>query len=606
MEYRTRLHQCLDESRVACGVFSGSNSPELIELLVERTDIDFMGIDLQHSAIGVVDSVHLLRAVQASNPRVTPIVRLPCHEVYWIQQTLDAGYAGLIVPLVESAEQAKKLVRATYYPPVGDRSYAGNIRSSMYGLDFNSANQSMILLPQIESKRGLENLEEIVAVDGITGLLLGPVDLSLSCGWTCKDLWSHQPFLDAAAAVVTACRNTGKQAAILTPGFEQSRDAGFNIIGFGGEVSVVRVDASAKFNKAASVIRRENNRAPVGETNKPTVDENQRRIEAYRASIQRFDQFIEANYDKHGGNWPHARSADGYFSLIAYANYVGRRDLSLQALRYVGQHFVDTDVPLKQNPNRNQMMTYVPSWLGWGAVEAEAFELGGRWLDYVAKFQDRTSGGFFAGLPQLANGRGALDFDSTTMSTIAFAKTGRKEASVKAGDFLLRLCQAQPDPSNQFYTAWNEPDGLVTSGDECAITTVLRWAEPQQHYYKMGLLILALANVHGVTGDRKYLDTAVEWYDHTIRHAVDLWTNTISHKMCWASTTLYAITGENKYVQDSCRFADHLVTLQQSDGSFIYPEFWPTCPPPQWESIPNASAQFTLWITRTLRTLEAG
>lgn len=255
MEYRTRLHQCLDDSRVACGVFSGSNSPALVEYLAHHTEVDFMGIDLQHSAIGVADSLHLLRALQAANPQVTPIVRLPCHEVYWIQQSLDAGFAGLIVPLVESADEARELVRATYYPPIGDRSFADSIRASLYDLDVDSVNQRMILLPQIESKRGLENTEEIVAVDGVTGLLFGPADLSLSCGWAGEDIWSHQPFLNAVRTVVTACHNRGKLAAILTSEFEPARDMGFDIIGFGGDVPEVRGNASAKFNNIARMLR---------------------------------------------------------------------------------------------------------------------------------------------------------------------------------------------------------------------------------------------------------------------------------------------------------------------------------------------------------------
>ena len=186
-----------------------------------------MDIDLQHSAIGVADSLHLLRALQAANPQVTPIVRLPCYEVNLIQQSFDAGFAGLIIPLVKSADEARKLVQATYYPPMGDRSFAASTRASLYDLGVDSVNQRMILLPQIESKRGLDNTENIVTVDGVTGLLFGPADLSLSCAWAGEDLWSYQPFLNAVRTVVTACHNKGKLVAILTSEFEPARDMDF-------------------------------------------------------------------------------------------------------------------------------------------------------------------------------------------------------------------------------------------------------------------------------------------------------------------------------------------------------------------------------------------
>ena len=605
MEYVTRLHRCLDESRVACGMFFGLNSPALIELVLNGTEMDFVGIDLQHAPISSGDSAHLLRALQAADPAVTPLVRLPSHDVYWIQQSLDAGYAGLIVPLVESAEQAERLVQSSYFPPDGARSTAGSIRASMYGIDVSTANQRMILLPQIESARGLERVEEIVAVEGVTGVLLGPGDLSLSCGWHGKDLWTYQPFLDAVRRVLAACQEHNKAAAILIGAFQQAREAGFNIIGFGGDAPEVRVNMAAKINEKLKQLRQPGAVLTAPSNAQTDATANRQRIEAYRTSINRFDQFIQQHLDDDGGGWRQSASADGYFSLIPYANYVGRRDWALRLLRHVQQRFVTNDAPLKQNANRDQMITYVPSWFAWGAYDAEAFDLSTLWLDCVCSFQDIGSGGFFAGVKQRDSNQGPIDFDSTAMATIALARGGRVAPCVNGAEYLLRLCQAQPNAAEQFFTAWSEPVGLVTQPGNGAQTTVLRWAEPRQHYYKVGLLVVALAHVYGITGERKYLDAAITTYEDTITRASDLWTNTISHKMCWAATTLFAMTHETKYIEHGCRFADHLISLQQSDGAYAYPELLPTYPPERWEVIPNIGAQFALWIARVLKTLEA-
>ena len=256
MQHLTRLHQCLAESRLGVGMFFGLNAPALAELIVHGTDLDFFVTELQHAPVSAADSTHVLRAVQAADPTVTPMVRLPDHSTYWIQQSLDAGYAGLIAPLVESAAHAEALVQAAYFPPVGGRSSAGSIRASMYGMEPDAANDRMILLPQIESRRGLERAEEIVAVEGVTGVLLGPEDLSLSCGWRGEDLWSFPPFLDAVGGVLDCCRAHGKVAAILTAGFNQAREAGFDIVGFAGDQALARLDLAAIINERAGQLRR--------------------------------------------------------------------------------------------------------------------------------------------------------------------------------------------------------------------------------------------------------------------------------------------------------------------------------------------------------------
>lgn len=255
MEMVTRLHRCLGESRVACGFFFSSNSPAMVEMAVNVIDMDFAGIDLQHAPINAQDNVNLLRAIQVVGPDVTPVVRLPNHDVYWIQQSLDAGYTCLIVPLVESADEARALVRSTYFPPVGARSMAGSIRASLYGVEVAEMNQHTILLPQIESVTGLEHVEEILDVEGVTGILLGPEDLSLSSGWRGKDIWNYDPFLKAVERVLSACRERNKLAAILTTAYQEATRAGFDIIGIGGDLGAARVTIKDSINQKLKEMR---------------------------------------------------------------------------------------------------------------------------------------------------------------------------------------------------------------------------------------------------------------------------------------------------------------------------------------------------------------
>ncbi len=255
MHHRTRLHRCIANGTTAAGFFTGLGSPTLVDLLARGTSLDFLAVELQHAPIDPALCGNLLRAMQAADPEVTPMVRLPDHSVYWIQQTLDAGYVGLIAPLVESADQARQLVRAAYFPPIGARSFAGSVRTSIYGINPDEANEHLILLPQIESARGLEHVEEIVAVDGVSGVLFGPEDMSLDCGWHGLDVWNHPPFLDAIQRTLDACRAHRKPAAILTGAAITARDAGFTIVGFGGDQAFVRNQMVAHCNKQAETIR---------------------------------------------------------------------------------------------------------------------------------------------------------------------------------------------------------------------------------------------------------------------------------------------------------------------------------------------------------------
>lgn len=257
MKFASRLHERLAAGSVALGTTTIVNSPAMLELFADRADIDFVVTDIQHGAVDAGYSVHLLRALQAANPQITPLARVPDHHRYWIAQSLDAGYQGLIVPLTESAEQAEKLVRRTYYPPMGARSKAGSIRAVMYEEYFDTINDRLLLLPQIESAQGLEHVEEIVAVDGVSGVLLGPCDLSLDIGWRQDTLWDQEPFLAAAQRVATACNDRGKIAAVLVGGKGPliARDMGYRIIGFTGDGAGTRTTYAGDVNAKAAELR---------------------------------------------------------------------------------------------------------------------------------------------------------------------------------------------------------------------------------------------------------------------------------------------------------------------------------------------------------------
>ncbi|WP_419898270.1 HpcH/HpaI aldolase family protein [Roseomonas sp. USHLN139] len=150
--------------------------------VMAQSGFDSLTVDMQH---GVQDYLSAVACFQGMQPHgVTPMVRVPWNEPGIIGKVLDAGAMGLICPMVNTAEQAAALVSACRYPPEGTRSF-GPIRAGIYGEAgsyFDTANKDIAVLPMIETKQALDNLEAILDTPGVDGIYVGPSDLGLSLG----------------------------------------------------------------------------------------------------------------------------------------------------------------------------------------------------------------------------------------------------------------------------------------------------------------------------------------------------------------------------------------------------------------------------------------
>lgn len=165
---------------------------------------DWMTIDLQHGALTLESARPLIPVIEAAG--VTPIVRVPWNEPSIIMRALDAGAYGIIVPLVNSPEEAQAAVSAMRYPPDGIRS-SGPWRAGMYGItDYQSwANDEVILMVMIETRQAAERVDEILSVPGIDGVYVGPSDLSLSYGLKPAPEQTDAAFNAAIDDVLAAC-----------------------------------------------------------------------------------------------------------------------------------------------------------------------------------------------------------------------------------------------------------------------------------------------------------------------------------------------------------------------------------------------------------------
>jgi 4-hydroxy-2-oxoheptanedioate aldolase len=184
---------------------------------ISRLGYDYVCLDVQHGLIGFAGMVNSLMAVDAGGSSVG-LVRVQSNNDSHIGRALDAGATGVIVPLVNSATEAKEAVRSARYPQSGRRSY-GPMRSALrIGPIPEDANEATVVLAMIETAEGLTNVDEICAVDGIDGVYVGPSDLCLGIGGAFPgDPAVAGEFETALRSISAAAANAGKAAGIHTP-----------------------------------------------------------------------------------------------------------------------------------------------------------------------------------------------------------------------------------------------------------------------------------------------------------------------------------------------------------------------------------------------------
>ncbi len=182
---------------------------------ISQFDFDWVLIDMQHGCMDYETAVEMIRAADISS--VCPVVRVPWNEAGIIGRVLDAGALGLIVPMIETREDAQRAVKSALYPPEGQRSF-GPIRvGTRDGRDyFTHANGRVAVIPMIETANALAEIESIVSLPGVDGVFLGPFDLSLALGLRPGDNDGEPAFDNAVEKITSACRRAGKCAAVLS------------------------------------------------------------------------------------------------------------------------------------------------------------------------------------------------------------------------------------------------------------------------------------------------------------------------------------------------------------------------------------------------------
>jgi 2-dehydro-3-deoxyglucarate aldolase len=164
------------------GCWSSLANPITTEIL-GLAGFDWLLFDAEHSPNDVTTLIPQLMALKDS--RSAPVVRPPANDAVILKRLLDIGFYNFLIPFVESAQEARRAVAATRYPPAGIRGVSVMQRSNRYGTlpdYFTTVNDQICVLVQIETRTGLENLDSICAVEGVDGIFVGPSDLAAALG----------------------------------------------------------------------------------------------------------------------------------------------------------------------------------------------------------------------------------------------------------------------------------------------------------------------------------------------------------------------------------------------------------------------------------------
>ncbi|HKI59002.1 MAG TPA: aldolase/citrate lyase family protein [Trueperaceae bacterium] len=226
-----RLRALWREGGIAANAWLALGDPFAAEL-VAGCGFDSVCVDLQHGLADPARLADFLRAIELAG--AVALVRAPWNDAAALMRILDAGALGVIVPMIGSAADARAAVAACRYPPAGIRSH-GPIRAARaHGGDYPTrAAEEVLVFAMIETRGALDDLDEILAVEGLSGLYVGPADLAYALGLEPRLDNDHPEHVAAVGRILDACRRHGKVAGLHTadPAFARAAaERGFQLL----------------------------------------------------------------------------------------------------------------------------------------------------------------------------------------------------------------------------------------------------------------------------------------------------------------------------------------------------------------------------------------
>jgi 2-dehydro-3-deoxyglucarate aldolase len=254
-----KLKQALKNDKITLGTWIQIGHPACAEILA-NAGFDWICVDLEHGIISLESMASLFRAIERYD--CVPVARVPANDPVWIHRTLDAGAGGLIIPMVNSKDEAEKAIAESKYPPLGRRGF-GYSRANSYGANFDGykkqANDDIAIILQVEHIDAVRNIDEILSLKGLDGTFIGPLDLAGSMG--AIDNLEDPSFKSSLRTYLDACKKYRKPAGmhIVRPDVSNIKKAvkdGYKMIALGLDVVFLEEKSRELLTGVAELIQK--------------------------------------------------------------------------------------------------------------------------------------------------------------------------------------------------------------------------------------------------------------------------------------------------------------------------------------------------------------
>lgn len=236
-----------------------TNSPIACEIMAQQ-GFDILCIDMEHSPVDFSSLVSLLQAMQGYGP--VPFVRAPWNDLVTLKRILDCGTLGLHIPYVNTAEEARAAMQACKYPPIGNRGCAGSPRANGFGSGngdyLKRINDEVVVMVAMETPEAAQNIEQIIQVDGVDGIFIGPTDLSVTMGHFCNP---GHPEVQACIREMEekVLKGSDKFLGTVATSMAQAKelyDRGYSYVAFTGDASAMRTMAAQQMKEFREITGR--------------------------------------------------------------------------------------------------------------------------------------------------------------------------------------------------------------------------------------------------------------------------------------------------------------------------------------------------------------
>jgi 2-dehydro-3-deoxyglucarate aldolase/4-hydroxy-2-oxoheptanedioate aldolase len=239
-----KVKRTLRQGGIAIGTMVFEFNTTGIARIAAEAGAEFVIFDMEHTGWSLETIRHLMASSQAAD--IVPMVRVPATQSHFIARALDVGAMGLIIPMVETEQQARLIVQFAKYPPMGRRGAAFGVAHDDYSdgdivAKMRSANEEGLVIALIETAQGIENVEAIAAVDGIDVLWIGHFDLTNSMN--IPGQFTHPDFVRAVARVLAAAQQHDKAVGFMCANVEEGKalmGQGFRCLAYWGDIWIYK------------------------------------------------------------------------------------------------------------------------------------------------------------------------------------------------------------------------------------------------------------------------------------------------------------------------------------------------------------------------------